>query len=125
MARRTDDGDEAASLNQVRLRGRLGGVLERSLPSGDVLATFRLVVDRPAGHPSGARVDTLDCSVTKAALRRRVLGWQPGDVIEVDGSLRRRFFRAGGGSASRYEVEVDSVRRVARAAAVTRATMAG
>lgn len=32
-------------------------------------------------------------------------------VVEVDGSLRRRFFATGAGRVSRYEVEADRVRR--------------
>jgi single-strand DNA-binding protein len=121
--------DTAADpVNVVRLRGRLGAVLERQLPSGDILLSFRLVVDRPDDHGSGARVDTLDCAVVRAPLRRKLARWDAGDMVEVEGSLRRRFFRAAQGAASRYEVEVATLTRVARAAAVAkrgRATMAG
>ena len=39
-------------------------------------------------------------------------GLSAEDVVEVDGALRRRFFRAGGAAASRYEVEAHRVRRV-------------
>ena len=120
-AQHTGDG----SVNEIRLRGRLGAVQERDLPSGDVLLSFRLVVDRPDGHGSGARVDTLDCSVVRSALRRKLARWEPGDVVEVEGSLRRRFFRTAGGPASRYEVEVTSLARVSRAAERRRVTMAG
>ena len=116
---RTDEvADEA--LNDIRLRGRLAAAPEeRTLPSGDAVVTFRLVVDRPARalrSASSARVDTLDCATFASAVRRRCLQWKPGDVLEVQGSLRRRFFRTGGGPASRYEVEVASATRVARAA---------
>jgi single-strand DNA-binding protein len=44
-------------------------------------------------------------------------------VIEVEGALRRRFFRTASGAASRYEVEVTVLSRVARAQ--DHATMAG
>jgi single-strand DNA-binding protein len=40
---------------------------------------------------------------------------QPGDIVEVRGSLRRRFWRAGPGAVSRTEVEVVRLRRVAAA----------
>ena len=36
----------------------------------------------------------------------------PGDVVEVTGALRRRFFRGGGGVQSRYDVEVSALRRM-------------
>lgn len=125
-----DRGTSVAGANEVRLRGRLAVVPEpKELPSGDVVATFRLVVDRPVRPVSAAgssvRVDTIDCAAFRAAVRRRIAHWQPGDVIEVEGSLRRRFFRAGGAVASRYEVEVRTATRVARVAPTARATMAG
>ena len=113
---------ESASRNEVLLVGRLAAEPEeRSLPSGDVLATFRLVVDRqPTARSAGARgaaVDTLDCVARAAAVRRAALGWRPGDVLEVHGALRRRFFRtAGGATGSRYEVEVGRGKRLTRAA---------
>ena len=118
----TPGGTEA--VNEVRLRGRLAAEAdERVLPSGDTVVTFRLVVDRSprAGGSrtttAGTRVDTLDCAVFKADLRRRAKSWRAGDVLEVRGGLRRRFFRTGGGPASRYEVEVGAAARVARAPA--------
>jgi single-strand DNA-binding protein len=120
-ARTTIDepGPVDAPVNDVLLRGRLGAAAEqRELPSGDEVVTFRLVVARPPRalrSASSARVDTLDCVVFASAVRRRSLTWAAGDVLEVRGSLRRRFFRTGGGSASRYEVEIVSATRVARA----------
>ena len=74
---------------------------------------------------STARVDTLDCAAFRADLRRRSASWGPGDVVDLRGSLRRRFFRTGGGTASRYEVEVLAASRVLRASGAARATMTG
>jgi single-strand DNA-binding protein len=124
MARRAD-GDSV--VNEVRLRGRLSApVLERELPSGDVLASFRLVVERDTRREAASpKVDTLDCVAFRADVRRRLARWAPGDVVEVQGALRRRFFRTGSGAASRYEVEVRTASRVARGAAEGRDTMAG
>jgi single-strand DNA-binding protein len=122
-------GSVTSAVNEVRLRGRLGAAPEqRVLPSGDTVVSFRVVVDRPdraGASVSGARVDTIDCSAFRADVRRRCLRWAAGDVVQVDGSLRRRFFRTGGGPASRYDVEVLAATRVARAPAVGRVTMAG
>lgn len=135
-SRRHPEGTAAAgpaadisAVNEVRLRGRLGAAPEqRVLPSGDAVVSFRVIVDRPArssASGSVARVDTLDCSAFRADVRRRCLRWEPGDVVEVAGSLHRRFFRAGGGPASRYDVEVLTASRVARAPAGRHGTMAG
>lgn len=120
-------GEATASHNEVRLTGRVSAPAEeRELPSGDVIATWRLVVDRPPvrkalgrdGEPGRPRstVDTFDCVVRTSRLRRSVRTFAPGDVVAVDGALRRRFFRAGAGAVSRYEVEVAAVRRLSRQA---------
>ena len=104
--------------NEVVLAGRLPAPAEeRALPSGDVLVTFRVVVGRPPGRPPGRGpvVDTIDCVVWSGPVRRSVLGWAAGDAVEVTGALRRRFWRAGGGAASRTEVEVLKARRLAKA----------
>lgn len=106
-----------AHRNSVRLVGRVSGVpVERELPSGDRLVTFRLVIERTAAAGSarrpGARVDTIDCAAWGARVRRSALGWSPGEVVEVEGAMRRRFRRApGGGPISRVEVEVLKARR--------------
>lgn len=105
--------------NEVLLTGRLAAPAEeRALPSGDVLVAFRLVVARPPAKKRRERaptIDTIDCVAWDSAPRRNVLGWQPGDVVEVTGALRRRFWRAGAGAVSRTEVEVAKARRVAKA----------
>jgi single-strand DNA-binding protein len=109
--------DHADVVNAVRLVGRLSAPpVELVLPSGDRMSTFRVVVGRPAGHRSQQRVDALECVSFVARVRRSALSWLPGDVVEVEGAIRRRFYRTPGGAASRVEVEVSSARRVRRAA---------
>jgi len=108
--------DAGEGLNEVRLIGRLSQEPElRTLPSGDPLWTFRVVVPRN-GPPSAARasVDALDCAVWSGRCRRTVASWRAGDVVEVSGAVRRRFFRAGGGAVSRVEIEVGSARLIRR-----------
>lgn len=124
MARRAaqDEQAPAPSRNEVLLVGRVAAVAEeRELPSGDLLSTFRLVVDRPPGvrGTAGGRpvtIDTLDCSCWAAGVRRTARSLTPGDVVEVAGALRRRFWRAGAAAASRTEVEVSGLRRLVKAA---------
>lgn len=108
--------------NEVALVGRVAAPAEeRTLPSGDVIVTWRLVVDRPAGSrpvPQGVRqstVDTLDCVAWRNGARRTASTLVAGDVVSVTGALRRRFWRAGAGAVSRCEVEVAKVKRLARA----------
>ena len=112
---------ESASRNEVLLVGRLAAPpAGRELPSGDAIVTFRVVVDRPParrGEPERrASVDALECVVWTAALRKAAVRWQAGDVLELEGALRRRFWRATGGLGSRYEVEITRARRLSKAA---------
>ena len=106
--------------NDVVLAGRVAAVPEeRLLPSGDVLVSFRVVVPRPPAErrERSPAIDTIECVARAATVRRTVLGWSKDDVVEVTGALRRRFWRAGTGAASRTEVEVRRARRVAKAPA--------
>ena len=106
------------AVNEVRLVGRISQQPEeRVLPSGDVVWTFRVVVPRPAGAAQvRQQVDALDCAAWSARARRSVAGWGVDDVVEVSGAVRRRFFRAGGGAVSRFEVEMAAGRVIRRAA---------
>ena len=104
--------------NDVVLRGKLSAPAEvRTLPSGDTLVSFRLVVRRPEPRVRGQSTDTLPCITYDRALQRRVTAWQAGDVVEVEGALQRRFWRtAGGGTASVTEVNCRRGRKVPRSA---------
>lgn len=110
--------------NEVRLVGRVSAdPVSVTLPSGDAVVTVRLVVDRPqppAGRGRRRQFDTVACAAWTTGLRRTVLRWGPGDVVEVEGALRRRFWRAEGVPQSRYEVELSGARRLARAPAANR-----
>ena len=97
-------------MNHCTFQGRLSTAAEeRTLPSGDVIVTFRLIV--PRDEPG--RVDTIDCQVQSAALRRRMLRMEPGTGLHIEGALRRRFWRSAHGPASRFEIAVTTVRLAA------------
>lgn len=105
--------------NEVRLVGRVGSKPEeRVLPSGESLWTFRITVARPpakaTSRGSRQRSDSLDCAVWGGRPRRTVSTWAKGDLVEVTGSVRKRFFQAGGATASRVEVEVTRARVIRR-----------
>ena len=116
--------DDEAVANDVRLVGRLTGepVLVE-LPSGDALVTFRISVPRSGPTPSrgtGAekapsqRVDSVPCTAWIPRLRRSILTWCAGDLVEVSGAVRCRFFQAGGATRSRVEVEAAAARIMRR-----------
>ena len=107
--------------NDVVLRGRLSAPAEvKTLPSGDTLVSFRLVVRRPEPRATGQSTDTLPCITYDRALQRRISAWQAGDVVEVEGALQRRFWRTGSGTTSVCEVNCRRGRKVSRAAAEAR-----
>ncbi|MEU5880439.1 single-stranded DNA-binding protein [Spirillospora sp. NPDC047279] len=94
-------------VNDVVLLGRLAeDPLRRDLPSGLVVA-WRLIVDRPRSEPGRRRmVDTLACASWVSAVADQSSTWRRGDLIEVRGSLRRRFWKGDDLRIGRYEVEV-------------------
>ncbi|MFN2624510.1 MAG: single-stranded DNA-binding protein [Mycobacteriales bacterium] len=121
-ARARDAAAAPEHRNSVELVGRVSApAVERVLPSGDPLVTFRLVIVRPDGRGGGGgdrkTYDTIDCLAWRGDVRRMVGGWQAGDVVEVSGALRRRFWRTDHGAESRTEVEVAAGRRLVKAAA--------
>lgn len=101
--------DPSASDNFVHLRGRLAAdPVYRELPSGDVLAVFRITVARPPGER--ARVDSIECATVKLRAHKTLARAEPGDDVELTGCLHRRFWRTPGGPASRYAVDVETMR---------------
>ena len=110
--------------NTVRLRGRVSSApVERELPSGVTITTFRVTVPRArTAMTSGSTQvsDWVDCVAWTGRVRRNVATWVVNDLVEVGGALRRRFFRAGEGSGTRLELEVLSARRPRARASPTR-----
>lgn len=101
--------------NHVVLRGRVADTAEpRTLPSGDEIVSFRLIVDRSraARRRSRQLVDTFDCSAWTVRLRDQARRLKPGDRVEISGELRRLFSRQVGGVSSRVFVDLGSVKRL-------------
>ncbi|MEU4534923.1 hypothetical protein AB0G15_08655 [Streptosporangium sp. NPDC023825] len=100
--------------NEVILVGRLPEAAHiRSLQSGSRLGTWRLIVRRQH-RGRGGRVDTIPCASFELEVIEAVAGWLPDDIVEVTGSLRRRWWGSEGAKSFGYEVEVRSVRRIER-----------
>jgi single-strand DNA-binding protein len=113
------DEDQSGRSNTVTLRGRVSsGPEQRELPSGSVVVGVRLSIPRepsPMTKSSRQTVDWVDCSAWGAAQRRAASRWREGDVVEVEGALRRRSSRGAGGFTTRVEVEILGGRVVRRA----------
>jgi single-strand DNA-binding protein len=108
-------------VNEVRLVGRVSSApVERELPSGARVVTFRLVLRRErtamtAGSKQSS--DWVDCAAWAPRTRRTAGRLVVGDEVEVRGAIRRRFFRTAAGSGSRVEVEMLQGRRLHRSTA--------
>jgi len=99
--------------NEVFLQGRVSGEpVEKELPSGDLVVEFRLVIDRAQSRSEKREVDTLDIAVWSARVRKRALTLSVDDWVAIQGSIRRRFWRAPTGLASRWQVEASQLRRL-------------
>lgn len=101
--------------NEVVLCGRVAAPAEeRELPSGDTIVTARVIVDRDpqASGRSSQRVDTIDCVAWTARVQRSLRQWEAGQPVQVEGAIRRRFFRGTTGAVSRVEVEIKATRRL-------------
>jgi single-strand DNA-binding protein len=101
---------EVPHRNEVHVVGRVSADAQpRTLPSGDEIVNCRIVVQSDRGS------DTLECTAWTARTRRALLTWRKGDVVELEGSVRRRFWRTPAGApASRYDIEVIKGRRLSR-----------
>ena len=100
--------------NLVVLRGMLSAdARTRELPSGTVLTQFDLTT-RDDGGTQSVPVAWFDPPASQRDLA-------PGTEVVVIGSVRRRFFRAGGATQSRTEVVADKVLGARRKREVQRA----
>ena len=96
---------EAESFNVAVVRGACSSPPElRVLPSDQRLAQLQLTT-RVDGRAMSVPVSVIDPAAWVDSL-------ETGDEIIVLGAVRRRFFRAGGVTASRVEIEAEVVCRV-------------
>jgi single-strand DNA-binding protein len=99
----------------VILCGRVAApAAERELPSGDAIVTARIIIDRDPDAPSRSSqgVDTIDCVAWSRRVQRSMRVWEAGQQVQVEGAVRRRFFRGTSGPVSRVEIEVRATRRL-------------
>jgi single-strand DNA-binding protein len=108
---------EIEPTNEVLLRGRVSSTSsERELPSGDKVVEFRVVIGRVGNESKKLskrrQVDTLDMAAWSYKSRSAALKLKVDDWVEIKGSVRRRFWQAPSGLASRWQVEVLQITRI-------------
>jgi single-strand DNA-binding protein len=100
---------ESEYQNQVVMVGRCSGPgEEKVLPSGDKVVEFRIIV----GRDDREGYDTFDVALWSYVLRKRGLSLKSDEWVEITGALRRRFWKVGAVSASRWQVEARELRRI-------------
>lgn len=100
-------------VNEVFLVGRVTSLaIEKILPSGDKVVEFRVVIGRAKSRGGKKEVDSLDIAAWSATARRAALAVKIDSWVQVSGSVRRRFWRAPTGLASRWQVEASEVVRL-------------
>jgi single-strand DNA-binding protein len=103
-ARATAEPDARQALNLAIVRGTVSSPPEaRVLPSDTRLVQLQ-VTTRLSDETLSMPVSCWNPATWVEAL-------EPGDEIVVIGRVRRRFFRSGGATASRVELEADVVAR--------------
>jgi len=104
---------EIEPCNEVLLRGRVSSAaVEKELPSGDKVVEFRLVVERAVARSKKREVDSLDIAAWSSSTRRSAMSLKVDQWIEVNGAVRRRFWQAPSGLASRWQVEAHQISRI-------------
>jgi single-strand DNA-binding protein len=99
--------------NEVFLVGRVTSLaVEKLLPSGDRVVEFRVVIGREKSRGSKKEVDSLDIAAWSSRTRKAALSLKIDTWVEIKGSVRRRFWRAPTGLASRWQVEASEVVRL-------------
>ncbi len=105
--------DEFEPVNEVFLVGRVTSLaVEKILPSGDKVVEFRVVIGRAKSRGSKKEVDSLDIAAWTSAARKAALAVKIDSWVQVSGAVRRRFWRAPTGLASRWQVEASEVVRL-------------
>ena len=99
--------------NEVYLVGEVITVPdERTFADGRDVVTFRLDVRTEAD--SRPIRDSFDVTVAGARTRKAALAWDVGDTVEVEGVVRRKFYKLGSVSKPFTVIEAQRAKRLRR-----------
>ncbi|MGN9840561.1 single-stranded DNA-binding protein [Nonomuraea sp. H19] len=99
--------------NEVVLVGRLSAAVEEhSLPSGDTVTKWRVIVRRRRHRRGGTLTDSIPCVTFNRETAAIVRSLKPRDYIEVTGAFRCRVFGPSAAKIWKYEVEVSTAKPV-------------
>ncbi|MER6952278.1 single-stranded DNA-binding protein [Nonomuraea sp. NPDC000554] len=99
--------------NEVLLVGRLSAAPEdRTLPSGDTLTKWRIIVRRRRHRHGGTLTDSIPCVTFDADTAALIRSLKPRDPVEITGAFRCRVHGPSGSKVWSYEVEVAGAKAV-------------
>jgi len=113
MVVKIKEPDDFIPVNEVYLVGRVTSLaIEKELPSGDKVVEFRVVISRAKSRGSKKEVDSLDIAAWSSKTRKAALSLKVDTWVEIHGAVRRRFWQAPSGLASRWQVEASTVAKL-------------
>ena len=99
--------------NEVYLVGEVSTAPEeRTLSDGRGVMTFRLEVR--ADSETGPIRDSFDITIADGRTRKAARAWEVGNLIEIEGVVRRKFYKAGAASKPFTVIEAASAKRLRR-----------
>jgi single-strand DNA-binding protein len=109
-----DNRSSTTHRNEVLLAGEITDAPSlRTLADGRDVVTFR--IDVRVDTDTGVIRDSFDCTADNPRTRKSALGWAVGDVVEVEGVVRRKFYRSGAASRPFTVIEASRAKRLSRA----------
>ena len=99
-----ESGEPQADINMVQLHGEIGSIPLLVEASGEL--QFRLVIRQVEGFR-----ESVECVVTQPRIKRSGAALRVGTRVEVQGRIRRKFWRGASGLGSKTYVEVISLAR--------------
>ena len=99
-----ESGEPQADINVVQLQGEIGSIPLLVEASGEL--QFRLVIRQVEGIR-----ESVECVVTQPRMKRSGAALRVGTRVEVQGRIRRKFWRGASGLGSKTYVEVTSLAR--------------
>jgi single-strand DNA-binding protein len=94
--------------NFVVLNGTLSGEIQSHVQADGVeVLQWRLRVPRAEG---GA--DSVPCTSSSSRVMKTIVKLKEDQIVELEGSVRSRYWRSGGSTQSRVEIDVTKVSKL-------------
>jgi single-strand DNA-binding protein len=101
-------------MNEVEISGIVSHIpVERELANGNRTLSWRIKVPRDESGNDSIPC-TVNLEITSKALANKIESLEVSQTVHISGVLRSRFWQGAGGSSSRLEVEVISLKKISK-----------